>query len=270
MVATVLGHAAELAKQHGAHVSVVHCRAQPKDLMPPGIPLPDFARKSVLAQAVELSDRQEEHLRRILHRLAREYGLEESEPHEGAATCTFREEQGKMADVIKHSGRLADLIVVAKPQRERNLGQSSLKAALYGAGRPVLICPGQLQPDETFARHVAIGWNGSLPASRAVASSLDIVEAAEKVTILSGGKGQLHGPSLDELVDYYAMRGVNADAVRFEAKNPASALLQKTREIGASLLITGAYSHSHETEMLFGGNTQQIVDRTEMPVLMAH
>jgi nucleotide-binding universal stress UspA family protein len=34
--------------------------------------------------------------------------------------------------------------------------------------------------------------------------------------------------------------------------------------------VTGAYSHSHETEMLFGGNTQRIVDNTEMPVLMAH
>ena len=79
-----------------------------------------------------------------------------------------------MADVVKHAGRLADLIVLPKPQNERNLGQSSLKSALYGAGRPVLMCPGQREPDETFAQHVAIGWNGSLPASRAVLSTLDM------------------------------------------------------------------------------------------------
>jgi len=36
------------------------------------------------------------------------------------------------------------------------------------------------------------------------------------------------------------------------------------------LLVIGAYSHSHETEMLFGGNTGRIVDNTEMPILMAH
>jgi nucleotide-binding universal stress UspA family protein len=46
--------------------------------------------------------------------------------------------------------------------------------------------------------------------------------------------------------------------------------LATCKSIGASLLVTGAYSHSHETEMLFGGNTQRIVDGTEMPVLMAH
>ena len=51
MVATVLAHAAELARQHDAQVNVVHCRAQPKDLIPQGIPLPEFARKVMIEQA---------------------------------------------------------------------------------------------------------------------------------------------------------------------------------------------------------------------------
>lgn len=270
MVATVLAHAAELAKQHHAQVNVVHCRAQPKDLMPQGVPLSEFARKVMLEQASELANRQENHLRGILHRLAADFGLSEDPNAESAALCTFTEEQGRMADVVKHAGRLSDLIVLPKPQRERNLGQSSLKAALYGAGRPVLICPGQLQPDETFAQHVAVGWNGSLPAARAVASSLDVVQSAKRVSILTGGKVQSHGPTVDELVAYYAMRGIKAEIVPFEEKDAATGLLKGCERIGASLLVIGAYSHSHETEMLFGGNTERIVDNTEMPILMAH
>ncbi len=270
MVATVLAHAAALAKQHQAQVNVVHCRAQAKDLMPQGIALNDFARKVMTEQASELANRQEDHLRGILHRLAREYGLQEDTGKNGTANCNFVEEQGRMADVVKHAGRLSDIIVLPKPQRERNLGQSSLKAALYGAGRPVLICPGQLQPDETFAQHVAVGWNGSLPAARAVASSLDVVHAAKRVSILIGGKVQTHGPCAEELVAYYALRGIKAEVVTFEGKDPANGLLKTCKDIGASLLITGAYSHSHETEMLFGGNTERIVDKTEMPILMAH
>lgn len=270
MVATVLAHAAELAKQHQAQVNVVHCRAQANDLIPPGIALSDFARKVMVEQAVELANRQEEHLRKILHRLAQDFGLEENAIVDGTATCTFAEVHGRMADVVKHAGRLSDLIVLPKPQRERNLGQSSLKAALYGAGRPVLICPGQLQPDETFAQHVAVGWNGSLPAARAVASSLDIVHAAKRVSILTGGKVQSHGPTVEELVDYYALRGIIAEVVRFKGKDAATELLETSKSVGASLLVIGAYSHSHETEMLFGGNTERIVDKTEMPILMAH
>jgi nucleotide-binding universal stress UspA family protein len=270
MVSTVLAHAAELAKQHEAEVNVVHCRAQAKDLLPQGIPLNDFARKVMMEQAGELANRQEDHLRGILHRLAREFGLREDVDTDGSARCTFTEEEGRMADVVKHAGRLSDLIVLPKPQRERNLGQSSLKAALYGTGRPVLICPAQMQPDETFAQHVAVGWNGSLPAARAVASSLDIVHAAKRVSILTGGKVQSHGPTVDELVAYYALRGITAEVVRFEGKDPATELLKTSKSIGASLLVIGAYSHSHETEMLFGGNTERIVDKTDIPILMAH
>jgi nucleotide-binding universal stress UspA family protein len=81
---------------------------------------------------------------------------------------------------------------------------------------------------------------------------------------------QSHGPEVDALVAYYALRGVDADVVPFEGKDPAKGLLKTCKGIGASLLIIGAYSHSHETEMLFGGNTERIVDKTEMPILMAH
>lgn len=270
MVATVLAHAAELAKQHGSQVNVVHCRVQAKDMLPQGISINKFARKVMMEQASDLANRQEEHLRGILHRLAGDFGLKDEADATGPATCTFAEEYGRMADVVKHAGRLTDLIVLPKPQKERNLGQSSLKAALYGAGRPVLICPGQLQPDETFAQHVAVGWNGSLPAARAVASSLDIVQAAKKVTILTGGKVQSHGPTVEELAAYYALRGITAEIVRFAGKDPATELLKSSKSIGASLLVIGAYSHNHESEMLFGGNTARIVDKTEMPLLMAH
>ena len=81
---------------------------------------------------------------------------------------------------------------------------------------------------------------------------------------------QSHGPEVDELVAYYAQRDVTADIVHFDGKNPATGLLNTCKSIDASLLIIGAYSHSHETEMLFGGNTERIVDQTEMPILMAH
>lgn len=269
MVATVLAHAAAIAKAHQAHVNVVHCRPRPKDLIPAGVPLPEFMRNTMLEQANALATRQEDHLRGILHRLAAEFGLRE-DGADGAADCSFAEQHGRMADVVKHAGRLADVIVLPKPQKERNLGQSSLKSSLYGAGRPVLLCPLEARPDAQFGQHVAIGWNGSLPAARAVHSSLAVVGAAERVSILTGGKGQHHEPTADALQAYYALRGITADIKTFDGKDPAQALLETAHSIGASLLVTGAYSHSHETEMLFGGNTERIVDNMEMPVLMAH
>ena len=40
--------------------------------------------------------------------------------------------------------------------------------------------------------------------------------------------------------------------------------------LGAQMLMMGAYSVSHERETLFGGNTQSVVDKADMPVVMAH
>lgn len=239
--------------------------------MPSGVPLPSFARETFLKQAHELADQQEQHLRKILHALARDFGLSEMDPpHSDCATVEFIEESGRMADVIKHHGRLADLVVVAKPDRDRNLGVNSLKAALFQTGRPVLMCPPQGEPPADLGARIAMGWNGSLEASRAVALTLDLAMGADEVTILSGGKGESHGATTDELVEYYRLRDVVARPHRFEARNPGEALLAQTAAVGASLLVMGAYGESHERETLFGGNTQTVVDKATIPVVLVH
>lgn len=271
MSETVLGHAASLAMRHKAHILVAHCRAQVEDLIPYSVPLPSFSRETIRKQAHELAEQEEAALREEIHRLAGTLGLAESEAPDGtAATVAFIEERGRMVDVIAHNGRLADLIVVAKPDRDRNLGTNSLKSALFRTGRPVLMCPRDQAPPADFGARIAIAWNGSLEAARAVALTLDLARAAESVTVLCGGKGEPHGASAEELLDYYTLRGITAEIHRFDAKNPGAALLEKTVEAGASLLVMGAYGHSHERETLFGGNTQAVVDGATIPVVMVH
>ncbi len=271
MVETVLGHAAALAKHHNAHIVVTHCRARPEDLMPFSRALPAFARETMIQQASELADQQEQGVRRQLHELTQSLALTETNaPVPGSASIEFVEEYGMMADVIKHNGRLADIIVVAKPDRDRNLGANSLKSALFRTGRPVLMCPPDRAVPADFGRRITVAWNGSLEASRAVALTLDLAKAAQSVTILAGGKGEPHGAPAEDLVAYYKLRGIAADIHRFETRNPAEALLSITTELGANLLVMGAYGQNHERETLFGGNTQVVVDKAEIPVVLVH
>ena len=271
MVETVLGHAAALAKLHNAHIVVAHCRARPEDLMPYSRALPAFARETMIAQARELADQQEQGVREQLHDLARSLDLTETDtPVHGTASMQFVEKDGMMADVIKQSGRLADLVVVAKPDRDRNLGANSLKSALFRTGRPVLMCPPNKPVPSEFGNRIAVAWNGSLESARAVAMTLDIAMAAQSVTILAGGKGEPHGAPAEELSEYYRLRGITAEIHRFEARNPAEALLRITGELGANLLVMGAYGQNHERETLFGGNTQVVVDKAEIPVILVH
>lgn len=268
---TVIRHAAALAHRHRAHVIVAHCRAKPDEMIPYSTLLPAFARDTIMSQAAELADQEEEALRASLHETARALDLPETEAPDGTrATVQFIEEFGRMRDIIKHHGRLADLIVTAKPNRDRNLGTNALKSALFQTGRPVLMCPPSDEVAASFGGQVALGWNGSLEAARTVALTLDLMAGAERVTILAAGSGEPHGATAEELVAYYRLRGLEAGIHRFDARRPGAALLEKTREIGAGLLVMGAYGHSHERETLFGGNTQTVVDEADIPVVMAH
>ena len=47
-------------------------------------------------------------------------------------------------------------------------------------------------------------------------------------------------------------------------------LLDRSKAAGADTLIMGAYSDSHERETIFGGNTQTVVDKSTMPVILVH
>ncbi|MEO1066407.1 MAG: universal stress protein, partial [Pseudomonadota bacterium] len=175
----------------------------------------------------------------------------------------------RQVDIIKHFGRLADLVCVAQPDRDRNLGANTLKGALFNTGRPVLMCPHRETVPETFADHVVIAWNGSLEATRAVAQTMALIKAAKSVRIVTVGGEEVHGASSAELRDYFAMHGVTSTVDRLDSgQRIGDALLEASAS--DELMIMGAYGESHEKETLFGGNTQTIVDRAKTPVVLVH
>lgn len=268
----VLAYATTLAFRFDAYVEVTHCRITPQDTIPTGVPLPAFLRKSIFEQAVELADTEEQSMREQFEHFARVLEIKVSQvPGEREPSAVWREEPGKMSDVIKRRGRLADLIVVTKPDRDRNLGANSLQSALFHTGRPVLMCPQKSKRPDSLGDNVAIAWNGSVESSRSVGMTVDIVERAESVTILTAGREAPDGARAEDLQEYYALRSIQSTIDRFQPKGKiGDALLRRCDEIGADLMIMGAYSDSHEREAIFGGNSQVIVDNAEIPVVMVH
>ncbi len=266
----VLAHASVLAKRYNAHITVLHCRARPNDMMPFGVPIPRMMRDQLIESATKLADEEEQALHSEFSSLIETMQIGESTPVNGRASASWQEAAGRQIDVLKHHGRLADLICVAKPDRDRNLGANTLKAALFASGRPVLMCPPREEIPETLGQHVSIGWNGSIESARAVALSMPLIEGADKVTILSAGE-EVHGATCEDLIAYLALAGVDAALERFDAKGSIGrALLERTVSAGADMLIMGAYGDSHERETVFGGNTQTVVDQAMVPVVLVH
>ncbi|MCB2134388.1 MAG: universal stress protein [Rhodobacteraceae bacterium] len=268
----VLAHAAALAHRHKSHIEIVHCRPRPEDLMPYGVAIPEFLRKQILKQSYQVADMEEIGLRDEVTVLAGKLKLDLSGTKIGkAATASFVEEAGRQVDVIKRHGRLADIIAVAKPDRDRNLGHNTLKAALFQSGRPVLMCPPAAEPPATLGEKVTIAWNGSAESARALAQCKSVLRAAKTVWVLSNGSDAGPGTSADELVAYLALHGIPATVELFKAsRKVGTELLGRSMELGADMLIMGAYGDSHERETVFGGNTQTVVDTAKMPVLLNH
>ena len=240
--------------------------------MPYGVPIPKAMKNLLLKQSLEIANQVEEGLHAEVIALAKQFKLTMTDkPKYGEfASASWVEEQGRQVDIIKHHGRLADLICVAKPDVDRNLGTNTLKAALFNNGRPVMMCPPRDTPPETLCDKVAIAWNGSIEATRAVALTLNIIANASEVTILSSGT-EIHGASAEDLQTYLAERGIKSTVERFVAKKKIGLeLLDRSKAAGADTLIMGAYSDSHERETIFGGNTQTVVDKSTMPVILVH
>jgi nucleotide-binding universal stress UspA family protein len=266
----VLAHAAVLARRFGAHVSVLHCRPRPVDLLPYGVPVPSFMREQIAESASKLADEEEQLLYAEFQELIAGMGLTEGVPGSGGVTASWQEASGRQIDVLKRYGRLADMICVPKPDRDRNLGANTLKSALFSSGRPVMMCPPREGVPDTLCEHVAVGWNGSVEASRAVALSMPLIEGAKDVTVLTAGE-EVHGATSEGLIDYLALRGVTARLRTFAAHGSVGEnLLEEAAGSGADTLIMGAYGDSHERETVFGGNTQMVIDHAMMPVVLVH
>ena len=267
----VLAHAAILAKRFGARVRVIHCTPSAKDMMPYGVVLPRMVREQLEQAAAGGAEVARDELTEEFRGLARLFGLSEQDYEAGKATARFVQYQGKQLDAVRHFGRLADLICVPQPDPNLNLGANTLKTALFSSGRPVMMCPPQDNVAEDFADHVAIGWNGSLEASRAVAMAMPMISAARSVTILSCGSTG-HEATPEQLQRYLELKSVAADIRTFEPQgsNVGRQLLSETRAADAGTLIMGAYHDSYERESLFGGNSQVVVAEAEFPIIMVH
>jgi len=269
---SVLDHALCLAERHNAHLEILHCRPKPEDMIPYGVPVPASLRKSLISSASELADEEERKVRKLFHEYCEKRGLPEVDdfpwPQDGVS-ATWREATGKQANVIGVRGRLVDLIAVPKPDYSQNLGLNTLQAALLESGKLVLMCPPK--PCERLGEKVAIAWNGSGEAARAITAALPILEKAEEVVLMAPSHKDL--PVSDkEAKIYLETHGVSCSLKSFPTptKAVAETLLDNAREAGADCLLMGAYGKSRQREMIMGGVTQYVVDHSEMPILFMH
>lgn len=189
----------------------------------------------------------------------------------GDVSCGWLGHQLYGDSYIGSFGRVFDLIVIGRPgQNEEPPRQTTLEAALFEGGRPVLVVPPRTHA--TIGETVVIAWNGSTETARTVAFGMPILAKASRVIVLTLEGWEADGPSGAELADRLRRNGIRVEvaARRLNARYPGEAILEDAAGLRADLLVKGAYTQSRMRQMIFGGATSHILAHAELPILMAH
>src|SRR5262249_9992295 len=174
--------------------------------------------------------------------------------------------------VVGSYGRVFDVIVLGKPGRNpKGPRMTTLEAALFESGRPVLIAPPTPRPQ--MGTNVLIAWNCSTEQARVTAFAMSILKRASRVIVLTveGGAAEPR-PTGEQLCRNLQLNDgpANPLTVGLEGRLTGEVILAHAKALGCDLLIKGAYTQSRLRQMIFGGTTRYILSHAELPVLMAH
>lgn len=144
---------------------------------------------------------------------------------------------------------------------------------LFESGRPVLLVPRD-HSAAFSARKIAVAWDNSRPAARALGDALAVLPGVAEVVFLTIGDEKEIATSIstDEQLRAMTRRGLIATHVQHDkGKRTIGAALQDAAlEAGADLLVMGAYGHSRLRQFILGGATLGVLGNLRLPVLMAH
>ena len=181
-----------------------------------------------------------------------------------------------MVRTLRELGTWHDLAILEHDIVEPDGLLESLFDALLACRIPCLVLPPACDPAPQFAR-IAIEWNGSIEAIRAMHAALPLLllEASEVHLLgnsLCGSRHDGAGMVCFDPVDYLARRGISVIVHDIRADTPVAgeALLEQCGRVHAQLLVVNAYAPASQRERVCGDVTRHALMHADIPVLMHH
>lgn len=270
-LAAAFGLAAPLV----AHVVALHVRPDPTSAVPMvGEGISGAMVEEMMNAAEAQSAKRAGEARRLFDETCAARGVTlGTTPGGTAPTAEWIDVTGREEEVVAWRGRLADLVVMGRPEPDQEPPSAlTLNAALMESGRPLLLIPPHPRL-HTLGTRAAIAWNGSAEAGRAVAAALPLLTRAQAVTILSVTENhRTLNATAGDLAAYLAWHGVTAACQMLHAptSHAGADLLTQAASVGADLLVMGAYTHSRLRQIILGGVTRHVLHHADVACLMCH
>ncbi|MCB6179054.1 universal stress protein [Rhodobacter sp. Har01] len=150
--------------------------------------------------------------------------------------------------------------------------QDMAQSLVFGSGLPVVLVPPSAQTERVD--HIAIAWDESRVAARALGDALRLLTDGERVTVLTvQDEKALSGSGIAEtLAASLELRGYAARAVNLKlgGKTIAEALQDAAIGEGAQILAMGGFGHSRLRDFVLGGATKGVLADLRLATLLAH
>jgi nucleotide-binding universal stress UspA family protein len=163
--------------------------------------------------------------------------------------------------------RLADVAVFdhASACGRSRLGQA-FQDLLAAEQRPILVVKGAFPTLDV----VLVAWNGGKEASRAARTALPLLQKAKKVVVVTADEPRTKDIDPARMAQFLSIRGVKAEARRCEKGEAAATILAQAAEVGAGLIVSGAFGHARLREYVFGGATRSLLNATGPALFLSH
>lgn len=179
--------------------------------------------------------------------------------------------RGVYDEVIARRSSLADFVVGRIARVESHL------LPCPGSGVPRFRAPVIVVPDSwngtSGIRRIALAWDGSLSATRAIKAALPLLSGAMEVIMLCD-KSTLEAADIYTslpLVPWLKHHGlsVRCQALTIQEKVGAS-IHRQALLAGADLLVMGGWAHPRSTPQSSGSVTRYMLQHSRIPLLLAH
>ena len=178
---------------------------------------------------------------------------------------------------VIQEARCADLVITGglSPAFSDAFALASPKDLVMQTGRPLLIVPDGI--NWLDLRSVLVAWKDATEARRAIADSLPLLRQAKTIVVAeipdSDNERSSAQARVDDVVAWLSRHGLIASARVPERRDGAGAVHQLediASDLGASLIVAGAYGHSRFRELVLGGMTQHLITQSARCVLLSH
>jgi nucleotide-binding universal stress UspA family protein len=176
---------------------------------------------------------------------------------------------------IVKEARAADLIITGNRRSmshdlTRQLNPSEL---VLQVGRPVLLTP----PEAEWLKFgsALIGWKDTREARRAVWDALPLLQHVQEVTVTEIVEGEARMANAQahvrDVVAWLGRHGVAASGIVPEETDDAVMRLERIAgDVGADIIVAGAYGHSRANEWIFGGVSRDLLLQSRRGCLLSH